>query len=236
MKMPKKKNKTTKPPYDFVLDLTISIHFTAIGVRIPIPNEILACANIVVLLDFFICFLSSVQLYQNSASKQIYFMLSPQLQHVEEIHVNDWLFENQICVPLYDFWPVFKTLSAFWCLCYLELSATLVTVAHKMDGCNCYYVYCVQFQRATNINVVWFIASWKNEPLNAAWLWLFFITWNTVEELVCLMRIIDSVQSVQNIIITVSRLKRVLFIMCKNIQGTLRNFVPTYYTDCIKNA
>lgn len=103
-----------------------------------------------------------------------------------------------------------------------------------MDGCNCYYVYCVQFQRATNINVIWFIASWKNEPLNAAWLWLFFITWNTVEELVCLMRIIDSVQSVQNIIITVSRLKRVLFIMCKSIQGTLRNFVPTYYTDCIE--
>lgn len=123
-------------------------------------------------------------------------------------------------------------MSAFWCLCYLELWATPITVVHKMDGCNCYYVYCVQFQRATNINVVWFIAPWKNEPLNVAWLWLFFITWNIVEELVCLMRIIDLAQSVQNIIITVSRLKRVLFIMCKNIQGILRNFVPTYYTDC----
>lgn len=113
-------------------------------------------------------------------------------------------------------------MSAFWCLCYLELWATPVTVVHKMDGCNCYYVYCVQFQRATNINVVWFIASWKNEPLNAAWLWLFFITRNTVEELVCLMRIIDSAQSVQNIIITVSRLKRVLFIMCKKYSRNIK--------------
>lgn len=42
--------------------------------------------------------------------------------------------------------------------------------------------------------------SWKkNDPLNATWLWLFFIT--TMEEFVCQMSAMDLVQSVQNIII-----------------------------------
>lgn len=42
-------------------------NFNGVSTCIPIPNEILARANILVLLDFFNCFLLSIQLYQISA-------------------------------------------------------------------------------------------------------------------------------------------------------------------------
>lgn len=51
-------------------------NFNYISTCTPIPNKTSACANILVLLDFFGCLLLSIQLYQISASKQIYFMLS----------------------------------------------------------------------------------------------------------------------------------------------------------------
>lgn len=75
-----------KPPHIYLLVLqrfrtfhylqAQHINFDYISTCTPIPNKTSACANILVLLDFFGCLLLSIQLYQISASKQIYFMLS----------------------------------------------------------------------------------------------------------------------------------------------------------------